>query len=155
MTTPTPAPVATPKPQSTPTPAPVATPKPSISTSDLMNKIIGSMGETSLSELPSELYEGVYGINPANYDSVLIYGSMVNVQANEVIVIKTKSEGDIAGAKSALSARKANLEEQWKRYLPEQYELVQNGKIVSKGLYAALIIGNGAAGGASAFNSAI
>lgn len=142
-------------PTSTPTPVPTPTPMPQVSASEVMSKVMAALPNTyNLSEMPEEIYEGVYNINPSDYDSVSIYGAMINVKSNEVIVIKAKDANGLEKAKSALSARKKALEEQWKRYLEDQYQIVLGGKIVTKGLYAALIIAEGAQDGVNAFNSA-
>lgn len=155
---PTTAPTAQPSvPTATPTPVPTPTPTPApqLSASEVMGKIMAALPNTyNLSEMPEEIYEGVYKINPADYDSVSIYGAMINVKSNEVIVIKAKDANGLEKAKTALNARKKALEEQWKRYLEDQYQIVLGGKVVTKGLYAALIIAEGAQSGANAFNSA-
>ncbi len=153
--TPTSTPTATPTPNPTPTPTP--TPAPSISLSSLMSTMIGALPEDTyaLSEMPQELYEGVYGINPADYDEVLIYGSMMNVHANEIIIIKAKDKDSVSKAKQALSQRKSALEAQWEHYLPAQYEMVLAGTIKTSGLYATLVIADGGSGAANAFISAL
>lgn len=156
---PTPTPQQTP--QQTPAPTPVATPEPtpapSISLSSLMGTMIGALPADTyaLSEMPQELYEGVYGINPADYDEVLVYGSMMNVHANEIIIIKAKDKDSVNKAKNALAQRKSALETQWEHYLPAQYEMVLAGTIKISGLYATLVIADGGSGAANAFISAL
>ena len=139
-----------------PTPEP-ATPKPSISVSDLMSRMVGALpaGSHSMSAIPSDLYAGVYQIDPSAYESVLVYGETMNVKANEIIVIKAKDSANLSEAKAALNNRLSVLKEQWKNYLPDQYELVKAGTVTTKGLYATLVIAQGGQSAVSAFNSAI
>lgn len=147
----TPAP-ATPAPA---TPAP-ATPAPSISVSDLMSRMIGALpsGSHTMSAIPSDLYAGVYQIDPSAYEDVLVYGETMNVKANEIIVIKAKDSANLSEAVAALNNRLAALEQQWKNYLPDQYELVKAGTVTTKGLYATLVIAQGGQSAVAAFNSA-
>lgn len=148
--TPTQAPTATPVPTPTPTPAP------SLSANEVAEKMLGALPETgNLMLMPEEYYKDVYMVDPANYDSVSVYGAMINVKANEIIVIKAKDAASVANAKADLTARLAALDEIWKRYLPDQYELVKAGKIVTKGLYVALVVADGAQNAVNAFNSAL
>lgn len=157
---PTPTPVvvtpvpATPVPTPVPTPAP--TPAPKLSASEVIEKMVGALPETgNLMMMPEEYYEGVYQINPSDFDSVAVYGAMINVKANEVIVIKAKDAAGLSKAKAALNARLAALEETWKRYLPDQYEIVKAGKIVTDGNYAALVVAEGVQSAVDAFYAAI
>ena len=145
--TPTSTPVATP----TPTPAPAVT----ISVTDLMSKMVASLPQETcaLSEMPTEYYADVYGVNPADFEQVLVYGSMMNVKSNEIILIKAKDASGAAKAKEILNQRLAALDEQWKRYLPDQYELVKAGTVNANGLYLALVVADGAKSAVSTFNS--
>lgn len=146
-----------PAPEQTPEKTPVPTPVVSISADELMGKMIAALPADShnLSEMPEELYESLYQINPADYDGVAIYGSMINVRANEIIVIKAKNESGVAAAKAAMSNRLSALDEIWKRYLPDQYELVKSGKIISKGCYAAMVVAKDGDKAVNAFYAAL
>lgn len=143
-------------PQQTPAQKPATPPPaPSVSVSDLMSKMVGALPANNMSAMPKDLYAGTYQVDPADYEDVLVYGSAMSVKANEVIVIKAKDSAGVSKAKKALSSRKAALEEQWKNYLPDQYEIVQAGTITSKGLYVTLVIAEGGSNAVAAFNSAI
>lgn len=150
-------PAATPTKAPEKTPDPTKAPEPSVSVSELMNKMVSALPADShnMSEIPSDLYAGVYQIDPSAFDQVLVYGSMMNVKANEMIVIKAKNSANLNEAKSALSNRLATLKEQWKNYLPDQYEIVKAGTVTTKGLYAALVIAQDGQKAVSAFNSAV
>ncbi len=94
----------------------------------------------NLEALPQELYKDIYGVDPEKFEEVSVYGTMINVKANEIIVIKVKNESDIASAKTVLEARKQQVYKTWEQYLPDQFEMVKQGVIKTNGKYAALII---------------
>ena len=100
---------------------------------------LGDVGEDFV-QITEDTYMDVYKLDKSKYEDVMVYGSPVNVKANEMIVIKAKDAANLEEAKKDLEARKAALEEQWKTYLPEQYEMVQNAVIRTKDNYAALIV---------------
>ena len=94
----------------------------------------------NLEVLPKDLYKDIYGIDPDTFEAVVVYGTMINVKANEIIVVKVKNEADIGLAKSALEERKNQVYKTWEQYLPDQFEMVKQGVIKTNGKYAALII---------------
>lgn len=105
----------------------------------------------NLEVLPKELYKDIYGIDPDKFEDVVVYGTMINVKANEIIVVKVKDEADIGMAKSALEQRKNQVYKTWEQYLPDQFEMVKQGVIKTNGKYAALIISPEVSGVASQF----
>lgn len=139
------------------TPPPIQTAAPSVTLSGLMNKMIGALpsGSYSLSQIPDDFVGNVYQIDKSKYEDVLIYGSMMGVHANEIILIKAKDSSGVSEAKKALQNRKSKLIEQWKSYLPEQYELVKQSVITSSGLYVAFVCADSQNKAVSAFNAAL
>ncbi len=136
---------------------PASTPAPAITLSSLMNSMIGALPADSyaLSEIPEEFIGNVYQIDTSKYEDVLVYGSMMGVHANEIILIKAKDTAGVSEAKNALQNRKSQLVEQWKSYLPDQYELVKQSKIVSSGLYVAFVCANNQDQAVNAFQKAL
>lgn len=116
--------------------------KPELSISEVANKLISVIpsDEHNMAELPKELYKDMYGIDASQYEEVLVFGSMMSVKANEIILIKVKNESQLSGAKKLLEERKAQVYKTWEQYLPDQFELVKQAKISTNGKYAALII---------------
>ena len=116
--------------------------KPELSLTEIMNKMVGAIpaDQHTLSLMPAELYKDLYNVDKSIYEDVVIYGSMMSVKANEIILIKVKNESDIAGAKSVLEARKQQVYKTWEQYLPDQFEIVKKAQIKTNGKYVALII---------------
>lgn len=96
--------------------------------------------EHTLEEIPQELYKDVYGVNSADFKDVKIYGTMISVKANEIIVIKAENSKELDKAVSVLNQRKDTVYKTWEKYLPDQFEMVKKGVIKTNGNYAALII---------------
>lgn len=83
---------------------------------------------TMLLEIDSENIQGVVGKMP-----------LMNVHASMYLVIEAK-EGAVDTVKQKVEEFAQAKEEQWKMYLPEQYELVQQRKLGQVGNYVYLII---------------
>lgn len=135
---------------------PAQTAAPSIALSDLMGKMIGALpaDSYSLSQIPDDFIGNVYQIDKSYYEDVLVYGSMMGVHANEIILIKAKNAAGVSEAKKTLQNRKSKLLEQWKSYLPEQYELVKQSVITSEGFYVAFVCADNQKKAVNAFHAA-
>ena len=110
--------------------------------SSLMSSMIAVIpeGEHNLEAIPLEFYKDIYGIDKSEFSDVLISGTMINVKANEIILIKVNNESEISKAVDTLTKRKEQVYKTWEQYLPDQFEMVKNGVIKTNGKYAALII---------------
>lgn len=84
--------------------------------------------EMATMDITSDLLEDVYGINPQNVANVVGKAPMMNVHASMYILIEAV-DGQVDTVKTELEQYATNYEQQWERYLPEQYELVQNRKV--------------------------
>ena len=85
-------------------------------------------------DLDDDILSSLYGIDAA--DLVEYVGKMpfMNTQATEFFIAQVQPD-KMDTVKAALEKRQADLAEQWKQYLPDQLELVQNYKLVTNGDY--------------------
>ncbi len=121
---------------------PVTSEKKEPSLSQLMSEMVSVIpeGEHNLEEIPQEFYKDIYAVDKSQFADVLIYGTMISVKANEIILIKVNNESEISKAVDILTKRKEQVYKTWEQYLPDQFEMVKNGVIKTNGKYAALII---------------
>lgn len=84
-------------------------------------------------DMTEEMFADTYGIDTSLLASYSVQMPMMNVHAEEIAVFEVKDEKDIDAVKAGIEKRQKALEEQWSRYLPEQYELVKASKTVVKG----------------------
>ncbi len=99
--------------------------------------------ELATMDITTEELGSLYGINTANVEKVVGKMPMMNVQASMYLIIQAK-EGTVDTVKAELDAYATQYEEQWSRYLPEQYELVKNRKTGVVGNTVYLIIAENA-----------
>lgn len=88
----------------------------------------------SMMELDDATLKDVYGIDAADLESYVARIPLMNVHATEFFIAKVK-EGKMDTVKEAITKRQADLVTVWERYLPDQYELVQNYKLETEGNY--------------------
>lgn len=108
---------------------------------DIFNSIKGLKSPLfgSLMQIDDSLLKDQFDINPTDLDAYLIATPMTMVQTSSFYILKPAS-GKKDEVKEKMDKYMSNLEETWKTYLPEQYELVKNRKEVTYGDYLIYII---------------
>lgn len=102
-----------------------------------------SFKEMMTADVDTDLLTNLMNINTENVEQVVGKFPMMNVHASMYMLIKAK-EGTVETVKSEVETYATSYEAQWERYLPAQYELVQNRKLGVYGDYVYLIISENA-----------
>ena len=95
--------------------------------------------EMATMDITSEELSMLMEVNAEDVEAVIGKIPMMNVHASMYLVIEAK-EGSVETVKEKVDAYALAQEEQWQRYLTEQYELVQQRKSGVVGNYVYLII---------------
>ena len=103
-----------------------------------MSEKIG-IDEAAMANIDKTILENLYQIEPDMVANVVGKVPMMNVHASMYLVIEAV-EGKEEEVLSKVKEYSKTQEEQWKMYLPAQYELVQNRKEGIVGKYVYLII---------------
>lgn len=93
-----------------------------------------------LMDVTKDDVEVLTGINPEDLDEFLIKNSVMT-QASGYYIVKPK-EGKKDTVKEAMDNYMTTIEENWKTYLPDQYELVKNRLEEEYGEYLIYVISN-------------
>lgn len=95
--------------------------------------------EMATEQITLEVLETYFQVDTANVEKVVGKVPLMNVHSSLYVIIQAK-EGKAEEVKEDLNQFCIEYEELWSRYLPEQYEYVQNRKIGITGNYVYLII---------------
>lgn len=90
-----------------------------------------SIDATQLNEL--------YGINADDLEEFIVRVPLVNVSSSEIAIFHVKPD-KMDLVKQGVAKRVKDLEEQWKRYLPDQYDDVKNYQTLECGNYYFMVI---------------
>ncbi len=115
---------------------------------DLMNG-----ADNWLDKMDGETMKTAYDMDFSNFDEY--YGRIprTNVHASSVIGVKIK-DGKKAEARAELMKYQAAMEKNFEKYLPEQYDIVKDYRIIEKGDYMVLVIADNADDIETAFGDA-
>ena len=100
--------------------------------------------EMATMDITMDILNSTYQITADEVEAVIGKMPMMNVQASMYLVIQAK-DGAVDSVKTKVDNYATSYEQQWERYLPEQYELVKQRKTGVKGNYVYLIISENAA----------
>ncbi len=76
-----------------------------------------------------------YGLNSADYDGVMLYTSVSSMSAQEVLLIRTKTDDQVQAVKQAVEQRLENRKNDFAGYAPEQEKLLEQAQISVRGKY--------------------
>lgn len=74
-------------------------------------------------------------LNEEELDEGIALMQMMNVNSNEIIILKAKEKAHVESLKEALEKELAAQTATWEMYLPDQYEKVKNNLILTEGKY--------------------
>ena len=82
--------------------------------------------------MDNTMFADTYGIDTSLLNSYYVQMPMMNVHATEVAVFELKDAKDADKVMAGIEKRQKALVDQWKSYLPDQLELVENYKTAQK-----------------------
>lgn len=76
-----------------------------------------------------------FGLNPADYDGVLLYQADSYLSAEELLLIRVKDESQMQEIRDAVQKRIENRKKDFKGYLPDQAAVMEHAQVVVRGRY--------------------
>ena len=124
-----------------------------LSVEDIWTAISDGLGESipSTVDLDDEGIKNTAGVDSEKLVQYVYKYPLMNVSATEFFIAECK-DGELENVKEEILAHQKALEEQWKQYLPAQYELVQNYKLETKDNYIFLCVSETADEAVQIFN---
>lgn len=102
-----------------------------LSSIDVTSKDLSAMDKDALTFM---------GIKTEDVEEGMVRFSMIGLQADEVIILKMKDKDSVAATVEAIKAHVEVKKESFKDYIPENYTLVENHVLKTKGQYILLAI---------------
>ena len=147
-------PEATVTPEATPEVTPV--PEVNVPVQTIADEIL-AMPETfpALGFMGEELLTEMFGIDFALLEEYSLNDPMMNVHAHILYIAKVKDAADMETVKAAFQTRLEAMQASFEMYLPEQYDMAMEGKIVDNGRYVMLVVAPDTEAVIEKFNTAL
>ena len=82
----------------------------------------------------------LYGLDPADYEGVLLKTAVSGMSAEELLFITLKDKSQLPAVESAINQRLAERSSIFEGYAPEQARLVEDARIITRGRQVFLVI---------------
>ena len=122
---------------------------------EVFDKVTATVNSEKMELSTDRYFKKYYGPNAADYDGVLYYAPVSNMDAEELLVVKLKSTDQAEALTEAILKRQAGKEQSFEGYAPEQYALAQDYILDVQGNYILFVIDPNAEEIDSAFAGAL
>ena len=102
--------------------------------------VSASVHSDRMSESTSRFLKKYYGLNAEDYEGVLLYAPLTNMDAEELLLIKCKDASQAESVKEAMEKRQQTKATTFDGYAPEQYDLCQNYILDEQGTFLLFVI---------------
>lgn len=122
---------------------------------EVFAKVSAAVTSDKMQLSSNRYFKKYYGLNAADYDGVLYYAPVSNMDAEELLVVKLKSADQEEAVTDAILKRQSDKEQSFEGYAPEQYALAGKYILDVKGNYILFVIDPDAEAIDAAFQGAL
>ena len=131
----------------------------SISSADpleVAQAVTGTIDMENMLEGDNQLIKRFYGLDPAAYESCILYYPNTNMMAEEVLIVKLKDLSQQQAVTEAIEGRIQTQKTTFEGYGVEQFEMLSNNAVVEvRGNYILFVVNADSAAAQKAFLDAI
>ena len=111
---------------------------------------------TNMIKADNQMIKRLYGLDPAAYESCVLYYPTTNMQAEELLIIKLSDTAQAQAIETAIEARLETQKASFDGYGIEQYDmLVSNAVVEVRGNYVLFVVNAASAQARQAFLDAL
>ena len=89
----------------------------------------------SLTEQEASVFKRNFGLNAADYTGVMYYSTGANISAEEILLIKVRSEDQIQEVTNAIDERVESRINDFEGYAPDEVKLLEDARQSVRGTY--------------------
>ncbi len=118
--------------------------------------VTGTIDMTNMLEGDNKMVKRFYGLDPAAFESCILYYPTTNMMAEELLIVKLKDLSQQEQVRSAVEKRIATQKTTFEGYGVEQFELLSTKAVVEvRGNYILFVVNAASAAALDAFLGAI
>lgn len=123
-----------------------------VSISEINKKIEENVDISQMRTANMDKLKKLYDVKEDDVEEFILYTAPTNIKADELAIIKVKKSESIENIKNNISKRVEKKGNSFKDYLPEEYYLIENHILTTKGNYIFFVISDKAEDIENAFN---
>ena len=118
--------------------------------------VTATIDMTNMVEADNQMVKRLYGLDPAAFESCILYYPTTNMMAEELLIVKLADMGQQEQVRAAVEARIATQKTTFEGYGVEQFEMLSNNAVVEvRGNYILFVVNAASAAAQKAFLGAI
>lgn len=122
---------------------------------DVRDAVLTAAGYTDTAPAENRVVKRFYGLNPKDYEGVVLYAPEDNMDAHELLLVKLADESQSEAVEAAIMERLETQKNSFEGYGAEQTKLLNNYVLQVKGNYIFYMVGENAAKAEEAFVSSL
>lgn len=107
---------------------------------EIRNDILQSTDVTTMDVDDGSKLRKLYNINKRDVDDFILYAPKSNMEANEILILKAKTQDDLKSLKEKVNHRVKSQSDSFENYDKIQFEIISNYILEDKDKYLILII---------------
>ena len=123
---------------------------------DVEAAVTAQIDMTNMIPGDNKMIKRFYGLDPAQFESVVLYYPTTNMMAEELLIVKLSDMSQQEMVRSAVEARIATQKNTFEGYGVEQFEMLSNNAVIEvRGNYILFVVNANSAAAQKAFLGAI
>ena len=114
-----------------------------------------TLDQTNMTLADNQMVRRLYGLDPAQFEGVLCYSPTTNMNAEEVLLVKLKSDAQQDAVREAIEARRDSQMRTFDGYGFEQYAMLEESILEVHGNYILFVSANDPKTTVKAFSDAL
>lgn len=108
--------------------------------SEVFEKVSAKITTDKMAPSSNRFFKKFYGLNAADYEDVLFYAPVTNMDAEELLIVRLKDPSQAEAVSEAILKRQADKANTFEGYAPEQYALAENYLLDVQGNYILFVV---------------
>lgn len=107
---------------------------------DVADAILGEISTEAMEESANRKFKKFYGLNASDYEGVVLYAPVSNMDAEELLIIKLKDSDQAEDVQAAIEERLQTQKDSFEGYGIEQFDLLENHVLDIRGNYVLYVV---------------
>ena len=107
---------------------------------EVFQKVSAAVDSDKMEPSSNRFFKKYYGLNAADYEGVLFYAPVTNMDADELLVVCLKDPDQAEAVTEAILKRQADKAQTFEGYAPEQYALAEDYLLDVQGNYILFVV---------------
>lgn len=107
---------------------------------EVKNAVVKAADDSKMTLAGTQEIKRLYGMNPKDYEEMVLYYTNETMGVNELLLVKTSDESEAEAVENAAQQRKETQLDNFEGYGAEQVKLLNSSIIKTKGNYVLFVI---------------